>query len=158
MAGRRYSILSRSQSREVFVSQLFSYHLPAKPFFWATGAMLLILAIPGERVQAQQTTPAGDSPPSGNVEKGKRSFAAHLCSECHGFSGRGSERGSNWRTLNQTRLPWAAFLKYVRQPTGSMPAFRTQAQVSDADLADIYAYLKSIPPSPDPKSIPLLAD
>ena len=35
-----------------------------------------------------------------------------------------------------------------------MPPFGSQ--VTPAELADIYAFLKSIPPSPDPKSIPLL--
>jgi len=35
-----------------------------------------------------------------------------------------------------------------------MPPFGTQ--VPDQELADIYAFLKSIPASPDPKSIPLL--
>jgi hypothetical protein len=37
-----------------------------------------------------------------------------------------------------------------------MPPFGTQ--VPDQELADIYAFLKSIPASPDPKSIPLLAN
>ena len=28
--------------------------------------------------------------------------------------------------------------------------------ISDATVADIYAYMKSLPPSPDAKSLPLL--
>jgi hypothetical protein len=36
-----------------------------------------------------------------------------------------------------------------------MPPFREQI-LPNEDLADIYAYLQSIKPSPDPKSIPLL--
>ena len=38
-----------------------------------------------------------------------------------------------------------------------MPPFR-QAILPDADLQDIYAYLQSIPPAPDYKSIPLLSE
>ena len=36
-----------------------------------------------------------------------------------------------------------------------MPPFR-QSILPDADLQDIYAYLQSIPPAPDYKTIPLL--
>jgi mono/diheme cytochrome c family protein len=36
-----------------------------------------------------------------------------------------------------------------------MPPFPEQI-LSNEDLADIYAYLESIPKGPDPKSIPLL--
>jgi len=35
-----------------------------------------------------------------------------------------------------------------------MPPFGNQ--VTETELADIYAFLKSVPPPPDPKSIPLL--
>jgi hypothetical protein len=37
-----------------------------------------------------------------------------------------------------------------------MPPFRTQSQISDAALEEIYAYLHSLPPPPDPRTIPLL--
>jgi mono/diheme cytochrome c family protein len=36
-----------------------------------------------------------------------------------------------------------------------MPAYRTQF-LSDQELADMYAYLKSVKPSPAVKDIPLL--
>jgi mono/diheme cytochrome c family protein len=36
-----------------------------------------------------------------------------------------------------------------------MPPF-TPKVVSDAQLADIYAFLRSLPPPPDPDTIPLL--
>jgi hypothetical protein len=53
-------------------------------------------------------------------------------------------------------LTQQALINYVRKPARRMPPFRTQAQISDAALADIYAFLKSLPPPPDPKTIPLL--
>jgi mono/diheme cytochrome c family protein len=43
----------------------------------------------------------------------------------------------------------------VRNTNGGMPPYQ-KAILSDADLADIYAYLQSLPKAPDPKSIPLL--
>jgi len=36
-----------------------------------------------------------------------------------------------------------------------MPPFGSDV-VTDKELTDIYAYIKSIPASPDPKNIPLL--
>jgi hypothetical protein len=44
----------------------------------------------------------------------------------------------------------------VRTTSRQMPPYR-EAVLSNEALADIYAYLQSIPSSPDYKSIPLLA-
>jgi hypothetical protein len=43
----------------------------------------------------------------------------------------------------------------VRAPR-QMPAYREKV-MSDAELADVYAYIKSIPESPAAKNIPLLS-
>src|SRR4029453_11078600 len=47
-------------------------------------------------------------------------------------------------SLAGTGLPWVAFRKSVREPWGLMPAFREQ-QKPDQTLADIHAYLQSLP-------------
>jgi ubiquinol-cytochrome c reductase cytochrome c subunit len=52
-------------------------------------------------------------------------------------------------------MAFPAFSKYVRQPTGEMPPY-TAKVVSDQELADLYAFLQSIPAPPSAKSIPLL--
>jgi len=44
---------------------------------------------------------------------------------------------------------------FVRYSNGPMPPY-TEKVLSNEDLANIYAYLKSIPKGPDYKSIPLL--
>jgi hypothetical protein len=44
---------------------------------------------------------------------------------------------------------------YVRQPAGQMPPY-TSRVVSDQDLADIWAFLRSLPQPPAVKSIPAL--
>ena len=46
-------------------------------------------------------------------------------------------------------------MDYIRHPTGQMPPY-TSKVISDSELADIYAYLKSQPTPPSGKSIPLL--
>jgi len=63
-------------------------------------------------------------------------------------------KGGAGARLAQNPITFQAFLSYVRKPKGAMPPFGNQ--IPEAELADIYAFLKSAPPSPDPKSIPLL--
>lgn len=112
--------------------------------------MLLILANPTGRVQAQQPASSAET-----VEKGKRNFVTYACSACHGYSGQGTDRGPR---LDANRIPFEAFKRYVRQGGSAMPRFGTQAQLPDSALADIYAFIKSVPPPLDPKNIPLLND
>jgi ubiquinol-cytochrome c reductase cytochrome c subunit len=88
-----------------------------------------------------------------NLENGKKLFARHGCYQCHGYVGQG---GLNGPRLAQTRLTLPAFSAYVRNPApGGMPPFRAKV-ISDKDLADVYAYIKSFPEPPDVKDLPLL--
>jgi len=48
-------------------------------------------------------------------------------------------------------------IRYVRRPAGQMPAF-TEKVMSDRQLTDVYAYLKTIPPPKPAKDVPLLND
>ena len=89
---------------------------------------------------------------AGSAEKGKAAFVKHGCWQCHGFDGQGSVAGSK---LAPNPMPLEALTAFVRNTNGSMPPYQ-KAILSDADLADIHAYLQSIPKAPDPKSIPLL--
>jgi hypothetical protein len=54
-------------------------------------------------------------------------------------------------------LPWETFSAFVRSSNRAMPPF-SEKILSDNDLADIYAYLQSIPKPPDTASIPLLKE
>jgi len=140
------------------VKHFFEYRFSGRNFWEMVGATLLILAIPAARVQAQQPAPTVDTAPAGNIENGKQAFKKFGCYACHGYSGHGglspSQRAGPRLATNP--IPFPAFVRYVRQPGGRMPPYGDQ--VTDAELADIYAFLKSVPPSPDPKSIPLLND
>lgn len=85
-------------------------------------------------------------------QKGRAAFVRHGCYQCHGFMGQG---GSAGKTLAPNPLPFETFSVFVRNTSGAMPPFQ-KAILSDEDLADIYAYLRSIPKAPDYKSIRLL--
>jgi mono/diheme cytochrome c family protein len=90
---------------------------------------------------------------AGDVANGKRLFERNGCYQCHGYWGQGGNAGAR---LAQTRLPFAAFSAFVRNPpSGSMPPFRAKV-MSDQELADVYAYIKSIPEPKPAKDIPLL--
>ena len=88
----------------------------------------------------------------GNAENGKRLFLRDGCWECHGYAGQGSRDGAR---IANTALNAPGFIRYVRQPTGAMPAF-VEKVATDQELTDIWAYLKSMPPPKPVKEIPLL--
>ena len=116
-------------------------------------AAVMLLA-PG-RAGAQTASPApkADSAPAGNSQNGKKLFTSFGCFECHGHQAEGTPVGGP--RLGPSPIPFTALVKYVRQPTGQMPPF-TSKVVSDAELADIYAFLQSLPQPPKPDSIPAL--
>jgi ubiquinol-cytochrome c reductase cytochrome c subunit len=90
-----------------------------------------------------------------SAENGKNAFLAHGCWQCHGTMGQGSIVTSNGKRLAPNPLPWDTFSAFVRSTNGEMPPFREKI-LSDADLADIYAYLTAIPQPQDVSNIPLL--
>ncbi len=87
-----------------------------------------------------------------DAEKGKRLFIKDGCYQCHGYQGQGGVAGAR---LAPRPIVLAALTAYVRHPSGQMPPY-TSKVLSDADIADIHAYLSSIPASPQSKNIPLL--
>jgi mono/diheme cytochrome c family protein len=89
---------------------------------------------------------------TGNAAKGKELFFNYNCYSCHGFSG---QNGPGNR-LVPMKMPQAAFMAYVRKPN-RMPTYSSKV-ISDQQLADIWAHIKSLPDAPAPKDIPLLQD
>jgi ubiquinol-cytochrome c reductase cytochrome c subunit len=94
-----------------------------------------------------------DNPPAGNAETGRKLYAQYGCYQCHGYAAQG---GVGAR-LAPRPLAFPAFSRYVRQPTGEMPPY-TGKVLSDAQLADIYAFLRSVPQPPAVDSIPILKE
>jgi len=75
------------------------------------------------------------------------------CYQCHGTQGQGSP--VTGPRLAPNPLPFEALSAFVRTSSREMPPFR-EAVLPNEDLADIYAYLQSIKPGPDYKTIPML--
>jgi len=100
------------------------------------------------------TAAAQDKAPPGSPERGKKLYIELSCHSCHGTHGQGGGRGSEPK-ISKPLLPAAAFLGLLRRPPRDMPAY-TQKWVSDQDVADMYAYMTSLKPSPAAKDIPLL--
>jgi mono/diheme cytochrome c family protein len=92
--------------------------------------------------------------PNGNVDNGKRLFLRDGCWECHGYAGQGGRDGAR---IANTALNAQALIRYVRKPAGAMPAF-TDKVITDQELTDVWAYLKSLPAPKPAKDIPLLND
>src|SRR5262249_19716893 len=89
-----------------------------------------------------------------SAEKGKTLFIRYGCFQCHGTVGQGGNAGPK-RAPDPLRFE--ALSAFVRTTNRQMPPYR-EAVLPNEDLADIYAYLQSIPPTKDYKSIPLLND
>ena len=90
--------------------------------------------------------------PSGNADSGKVLYVKVGCYECHDRDAEGAGTGPR---LAPNPLAWGAFSHQVRSPANSMPPY-TSKVVSDQDLADIYAFLLTVPKPPPVASIPLL--
>jgi len=96
---------------------------------------------------AQAAAPAGD------IAKGKTSFERTGCWQCHGHQGQGGREGP--RIASPVPMAWPAFSAFVRTTRADMPPY-TENVLSNQELADMYAYMRSIPPAPDFKTIPML--
>src|SRR5207237_10594473 len=109
-------------------------------------AMILML---GSVLGAQTGAPAqNNAVPKGDAANGKKIFASYGCYQCHGYEGQG---GVGAR-LAPKPLAYQAFTKYLRHPTRDMPPY-TEKVVKDQEVADIYAYLSSIPAPPPVNTI-----
>jgi mono/diheme cytochrome c family protein len=114
------------------------------------GICTLLVSSPLSRAQQSPTV----TPTAGNVQNGKKNFTADGCYECHGLQGQGATQTGGAR-IGPPILSLESFMSYVRHPANQMPPYTSKA-ISDQDLTDIYAYLKSIPLPPKGKDIPLL--
>jgi mono/diheme cytochrome c family protein len=133
----------------------------AKYILVATTVALSWLVVNGTAAQApappspqsQPSSQASPQAPTGDAKRGKELFEkTYRCYACHGFDG---QTGSP-RLVPMARTQ-EAFIAYVRKPaTQGMPKFPA---VPEQDLADIYAYVRSIPVvAPPVDTIPLLKD
>lgn len=85
-------------------------------------------------------------------EKGKAAYLKNGCWQCHGFAAQGGTAGPK---LAPDPKPVEYYSVFVRNSAGSMPPYPA-AILSNEDLADIHAWLRTIPKPADYRSIPLL--
>jgi mono/diheme cytochrome c family protein len=90
---------------------------------------------------------------TGSAASGKELFLKYTCYGCHGFSG---QNGPGNR-LVPMKMAQAVFTAYVRNPSqpNRMPSYSAKV-ISDAQLVDIWTYIRTLPESPAAKDIPLL--
>lgn len=92
---------------------------------------------------------------AGDAAKGKQNFMKYGCWQCHGTLGQGSPVSGP--KLAPDPIPLEAMSSFIRNSRRTMPPYRVEV-LPEADLADIHAYLSSIPKPVDYKTIPLLAE
>lgn len=83
---------------------------------------------------------------------GQSAYEIYGCFQCHGYVGQGSFAGLR---LAPNPMPYEDFVDVVRRPYNVMPAYSPKV-LSDQTMAEIYAYLESIPEPPPLDAIPLL--
>jgi mono/diheme cytochrome c family protein len=93
--------------------------------------------------------------PHGDAANGKRLYLADGCFTCHGRSGQGGAYNTPAPILAHSAVPFDGFKGQIRNPINDMPAFLT-AILSDKDIADIYAFVESLPGPRSPKDFPIL--
>jgi mono/diheme cytochrome c family protein len=111
--------------------------------------LMLVLAI----VLAQHAAAQPPLEPRGDAASGAKLFVDRACWQCHGLAAQGG--GIAGPRLAGRVQVWAAFAAYVRRPTEEMIPF-TAKVLPDQELADIFAWLRSLPPPPAVESLPVL--
>lgn len=113
-----------------------------------------ILAIVATNASTSGQTPGAAGTRTGDPLKGRTDFAEYQCAYCHGTEGQGGLASVGPRIARVSRS-LDSFVAYVRRPTGRMSAYSDKV-LSDTELQDIYAYLRSLPDAKPSSDIPLL--
>jgi len=111
--------------------------------------IIVIVVVSGFSRTVLAQTPAQPAPAS-SIEKGRLGFVKVGCAQCHGREAQGSP--TTGPRLGPNGLPYAAFARYVRTPRLQMPPY-TEKILSDADLADLYAFVQSRPKPATPAAL-----
>ena len=95
--------------------------------------------------------------PKGDAANGKKVYLATGCMYCHGRAGQGGAMNYPAPPLAKIEVPFEGFKGVLRQSLRDMPAY-IEAVLPDQDVADIYAFLQSLPGRRSPKDIAILND
>jgi mono/diheme cytochrome c family protein len=110
------------------------------------GAALLLGAFASE-ISAQE--------PVGDAANGAKVYVAVGCFTCHGRSGQGGNFNYQTPVLAKIQWPVEALRAFLRIGVNDMPAYQKEV-LSDQQVADIHAFLRSLPGSRSPADYPLL--
>jgi mono/diheme cytochrome c family protein len=91
----------------------------------------------------------------GDARNGKRVYLTDGCFTCHGRSGQGGAFNGPAPSLAKTGMPFDAFEAQCREPANDMPRYST-AVLSDQEIADVYAFVQSLPGVRSAKDISIL--
>ena len=109
-------------------------------------AVLMVATVPS--AWAQEAS-------KGDAANGKKVYLADGCYQCHGRVGQGGLMTGAAPILAQTKMPYAAFTRQLRNPLNDMPPY-PETLLSEKEVADIYAFLQSLPGRRPVKDIPIL--
>jgi len=134
---------------------------PRHAGLWRLASMLALTSLAAmltwgnSNAFAQQPKPEAQTaaPAPGNAENGRKIFNTVGCFECHDHEAQGGA-GTGPRLAGDP-ITFSAFVSQLRHPASQMPPY-TEKVLTDAQVADIYSYLHSIPKPPPASSIPLL--
>jgi len=117
--------------------------------------MTMILRLSAVVLALSVSSALAAEPPKGDAAKGRESYLTKGCSYCHGTVGQGGGGRTGGLRLANMGIGYEAFLNQLRHPVNEMPPY-VQSAMPDAEVANIHAYISSLPPPPDVKSIPIL--
>jgi ubiquinol-cytochrome c reductase cytochrome c subunit len=104
----------------------------------------------GAAMALVSTAALAQAAPAGDAKAGLANFQKYGCYTCHGIVGQGTLRDGPHINASAIGLP--AVMAQLRNPRYEMPAY-TEVEISDQGVADIYAYLTTLPKTPDAKTI-----
>jgi mono/diheme cytochrome c family protein len=117
--------------------------------------LIAALAVAAFSAGGLDTGARAQNVPPGDAANGKRIYLATNCFTCHGRVGQGGAYIGPAPALARTALPFEGFKYYLRAPTNDMPAY-SEAVMSDKDIADVFAFLQSLPGRREVKDITIL--
>ena len=79
-----------------------------------------------------------------DAQRGEETYLRVGCWQCHGYAAQGASTGPK---LAPDPLPVEVIREKLRVAGDRMPPYR-EAVLSDDEIADIHAYLETIPPPP----------
>ena len=118
-----------------------------------SGAVLAIAAVPVIAQPAEETNQS--APDVSDAARGQNLYFQTGCYACHGTIGQGAFLAGP--KLTPPLLPYEPFSAQLREPASRMPSYGAET-MSEQEVADIYAYLRAIPPQPKAESIDILKD